>query len=107
MISIGCIQAQKCHTDHCPTGVATQNWWLQGGLNVADKAERCARYIQGFRKELLALAHAAGYEHPSQFKGMDVEFSAGVNSFRTLEEVMGYRRDPVEFTGMLDYGPTE
>ena len=31
MMSIGCIQAQKCHTDHCPTGVATQNDWLSRG----------------------------------------------------------------------------
>jgi glutamate synthase domain-containing protein 2 len=31
MLSIGCIQAQKCHTDTCPTGVATQNAWLTRG----------------------------------------------------------------------------
>ena len=28
MLSIGCIQAQRCHTNHCPTGVTTQNPWL-------------------------------------------------------------------------------
>ena len=32
MLAIGCIQAQKCHTDTCPTGVATQNAWLARGL---------------------------------------------------------------------------
>ena len=35
MLAIGCIQAQKCHTDTCPTGVATQNAWLAHGLDPA------------------------------------------------------------------------
>ncbi len=38
MIAIGCIQALKCHTDHCPAGIATQNRWLQAGLNVEAKS---------------------------------------------------------------------
>ena len=105
MISIGCIQALKCHTGHCPTGVATQNRWLQAGLNVDDKAGRIARYIKSFRKELLALAHAAGYEHPVQFTGTDIEIGAGINRFNTLEEVLGYRRDPVPWTSMRDLKP--
>ena len=33
MFALGCIQSQKCHTDHCPTGVATQNPWLAHGLD--------------------------------------------------------------------------
>src|SRR3954469_23439278 len=33
MLSIGCIQSQKCHTDKCPTGIATQNQWLARGLD--------------------------------------------------------------------------
>ena len=92
MLAVGCIQAQKCHTGHCPAGVATQNMWLQSGLDIADKSERLANYIKGFRKELLALSHAAGYAHPAQFTGDDIEFAAGVNQFRTLTEVLGYVR---------------
>jgi len=100
MMSIGCIQAQKCHTGHCPAGVATQNWWLQRGLDVDDKKNRAARYIKGFRKELLSLSHAAGYEHPAQFTGEDIEISVGLNHYKTLTEVLGYRRDVVKFPGM-------
>ena len=100
MMSIGCIQAQKCHTDFCPTGVATQNWWLQRGIDVADKSDRFATYVKTFRKELLSLSHACGYEHPSQFTGQDIEFSSGVNHFSTLDEVLDYRRVPVHFPGM-------
>jgi len=96
MLAIGCIQAQKCHTDHCPAGVATQNRWLQGGLDVEDKAQRLTRYVKSFRKELLALSFAADYRHPCQFTGLDVEFSCGVNRFETLEEILGYQRDQVD-----------
>ncbi len=92
MISIGCIQAQKCHTGHCPTGVATQKKWLQRGLNIKDKSERCAQYIIGFRKELLQLTYASGYEHPSQFTGNDIEISSGVNKFVPLEDILEYKK---------------
>ena len=42
MMAIGCIQAQRCHTGHCPTGVATQNRWLVRGLDPTSKAARLA-----------------------------------------------------------------
>jgi glutamate synthase (ferredoxin) len=96
MLSLGCIQAQKCHTGECPAGIATQSTWLQGGINVGDKTQRVANYIQGFRKELLTLSHAAGYRHPAQFTGSDIEFSTGVNRFTTLEDILGYRAEQVE-----------
>ena len=94
MLSLGCIQAQHCHTGQCPAGVATQNRWLQSGLHVTDKTQRVANYIKGLRKEILTLSHAAGYEHPCLFDGADIEFSSGVNQFTTLEDILGYRCDP-------------
>src|SRR5205823_6929966 len=65
MLSIGCIQAQRCHTGHCPTGVATQNKWLMRGLDPTSKSARLANYLATLRKELLALSHAMGYPHPA------------------------------------------
>ncbi|MDP6933698.1 MAG: FMN-binding glutamate synthase family protein [Myxococcota bacterium] len=105
MLAIGCIQAQKCHTGHCPAGVATQAWWYQRGINIEDKAARMTRYLQSFRKELLTLAHASGLQHPAQFTGADIEISTGANEFSPLSEVLGYTKAPVNFTSMLDYGP--
>ena len=64
MMSIGCIQAQVCHTNNCPSGIATQSPWLQKGINVSIKSDRLAQYFKTFRKELLEITHAAGYEHP-------------------------------------------
>lgn len=95
MLSIGCIQAQQCQTGHCPAGIATQSKWLQRGLDVADKSERMYRYFKSFRKELLQLAHASGYIHPGLFSGNDIEMSTGVNTFSSLEEVLGYTKNAV------------
>lgn len=105
MLSVGCIQSRSCHTGECPTGVATMNEWRQRGLEVDGKALRCATYIRGFRRELLALAHTAGYEHPAQFTGRDIEFSVGVNRFQALEEVLGYRKDMLPYPGTDQLGP--
>ncbi|MGZ3709391.1 MAG: glutamate synthase-related protein, partial [Bdellovibrionota bacterium] len=90
MLSIGCIQAQKCHTDRCPAGVTTQDPALQKGLVPEVQALRFARFCQSLRNEILAVTHACGYEHPSQFTMRDIELSAGPATFKTLEELFGY-----------------
>ncbi len=65
MFSIGCIQAQRCHTGRCPSGVATQSAWLQHGLDPALKSVRCANYLATLRFEMLSVARACGYVHPA------------------------------------------
>jgi hypothetical protein len=65
MLSIGCIQAQRCHTDRCPTGVATQSPWLQRGLDPTVKSVRLANYICVLRGEIIALSRTCGYPHPA------------------------------------------
>ncbi len=65
MISIGCIQAQRCHTGHCPSGVATQNRWLIRGVDPTLKSARLANYVCSLRKEMLQIAHACGEPHPA------------------------------------------
>jgi glutamate synthase (ferredoxin) len=107
MLAIGCIQAQKCHTGHCPVGVATQSGWWQRGLNVQHKASRFTSYIRAFRKELLSLAHAAGYEHPQQITSTDIEVCTGVNTFSTLEESLGYKCDRLDLNSMAELTPVE
>ncbi len=90
MLSIGCIQAQKCHTGHCPSGVATHSRWFERGLDPDVNAARFQGYVEAFRNEMLAVTHAAGYEHPAQFTPHDIEMSTGAASFSTLYEVYGY-----------------
>lgn len=90
MLSIGCIQAQKCHTGHCPAGIATQSDYLQKAVDPEVQSIRYARFCQSLRNEILAVTHACGYEHPSQFTMQDIEISSGPGLFKTLKENYGY-----------------
>ncbi|MCL7408273.1 FMN-binding glutamate synthase family protein [Marivivens donghaensis] len=67
MFAVGCIQAQACHTNHCPTGVATQDKMLQRALNPVDKATRVANFHRNTLKALADMTGAAGLSHPGQF----------------------------------------
>jgi glutamate synthase domain-containing protein 2 len=60
MFSLGCIQALRCHTNTCPTGVTTHNPRLQRGLVVEDKATRVANYALNMNKEIDMIAHSCG-----------------------------------------------
>jgi glutamate synthase domain-containing protein 2 len=90
MLSVGCIQAQKCHTDKCPTGVATQDPWLAHGLDPDLKALRAANYIRTLRRDLVKLAESCGAVHPALIDADDVEILRGHESSRGLREVYGY-----------------
>ncbi len=100
MMSIGCIQAQKCHTNHCPTGIATSNKWLQAGIDVTLKSERFYRYHFTLIKEISEITHAMGYEHPCEITMDDIEFSMGDNN-RTIamSKTLGYHKTKIGFNG--------
>jgi len=101
MMSIGCIQAQICHTNRCPSGVATQSKWLQNGIDIPLKSERLAQYFKTFRKEFVEITHAAGYEHPCQFKMSDVEVNVDDHNLsKELSRTYNYEKDPVPFENM-------
>ncbi len=67
-LTIGCIQSQSCHTNKCPTGVATQDPLRQRALVVPDKAERVRNFHRNTLKGLAEMLAAAGLEHPSQLE---------------------------------------
>jgi glutamate synthase domain-containing protein 2 len=67
MFALGCIQSQSCHTDMCPTGVATQDKTRQRALFVPDKAERVYNFQRATIEALAELVAAAGLDHPTQF----------------------------------------
>ena len=90
MLAIGCIQAQRCHTNHCPTGVATQNAWLMRGLDPALKSARLANYIVTLRKELLGLSRACGVVHPALVSADQLELMDGRFDAKTVRELFGY-----------------
>jgi glutamate synthase domain-containing protein 2 len=63
MFSLGCIQAMRCHSNTCPTGITTHNKRLQRGLVVQEKFLRVANYAKGMNKELEMIAHSCGVTH--------------------------------------------
>jgi glutamate synthase domain-containing protein 2 len=91
MLAIGCIQAQKCHLDTCPTGVATQDRWLAHGLDPTLKSVRVANYIKTLRRDLMKVAEACGVEHPALIGSDTVEILDGHTAATTLGEQYGYR----------------
>jgi len=95
MLAIGCIQAQRCHTGHCPTGVATQSRWLMSGLDPTHKAARLANYVVALRKEMLQLSQACGQPHPALVP---------LNQFEILDETFGSRSADQCFDYELGWG---
>ena len=66
MFALGCIQAMRCNTNTCPTGITTHNKRLQHGLNPQNKAERVRKFIKTMRYEVNMIAHSCGVDHPNQ-----------------------------------------
>ncbi len=92
LLAIGCIQAQRCHTNHCPTGIATQNAWLIRGVDPTLKAARLANYVVTLRKELTQLSRACGVPHPSLISAEHLELIDGAFGAKTVADLFGYAR---------------
>ncbi|MCD6641155.1 MAG: FMN-binding glutamate synthase family protein [Nocardioides sp.] len=90
MLSIGCIQAQKCHTDRCPVGVATQDPRFHRGLDPTLKSERCANYIRSLRRDLMKVTEAIGVVHPGLISPRDIDILDGQRIATGLGQVYGY-----------------
>ena len=90
MLALGCIQAQRCQSGRCPTGVATQNSWLARGIDPDIKAVRVARYLTALRAELIALSRACGQEHPALLTPDVFEVTAGQFATTSVQTMVGY-----------------
>jgi len=87
MITIGCIQALKCHTNACPVGVATTDPHLQKALVIDEKKYRVANYVIAMRQGLFRLAAAAGLESPVHFSKGHVVYKDEKGVVQTLEDI--------------------
>lgn len=68
MFAVGCIQAQSCHTNQCPVGIATQDPDRQKAIHVPSKAERVFHFHENTLHALAEMIAAAGLSHPSEIK---------------------------------------
>lgn len=90
LLSIGCIQSQRCHTDKCPVGVATQNPRLAHGLDPLDKGVRAGNYIVALRREMIRLCGAVGVPHPALLGPQDIEIALADYESSPLADIYGY-----------------
>lgn len=87
MFALGCIQSLACHTDQCPTGVATQDPLRQRALVVTDKAERVASFHASTLKALATITAAAGMHHPEELQPHHLQRRTGDLEVRSAAEL--------------------
>lgn len=87
MFSLGCVMTKRCHTDTCPTGVATQNPSRQRGLVIDDKAERVYHFQRNTLKRLGELVGAAGLDHPNELRPHHLYHRQGPNALTTMDRI--------------------
>ena len=88
MFAIGCIQAQTCHSGHCPTGVTTQDPLRQQALVVGDKAERVYHFHQNTLHALKELVQAAGVQHPNEINAHHIVRRTGDHTVDSLAHAL-------------------
>lgn len=101
MMALGCIQAQNCHTGHCPTGVATQDQQRQQALVVPDKATRVAQFHRSTLHALQELVQAAGLTHPSDITAHHIVRRISDTEVRLLSNLIA-RVEPGALLGPLE-----
>jgi glutamate synthase domain-containing protein 2 len=84
MFALGCLQAQTCHTGHCPTGVTTQDPIRQHALVVGDKAQRVYHFHTETLEALRELLQAAGLQHPRDITPHHIVRRGGDNTVASL-----------------------
>lgn len=92
MFSIGCIQALRCHTNNCPTGITTHKKHLQGALRPKEKAPQVANFVEKMRKDVAMIAHSCGAAHARNLKRHHVRIVQGDGGAVPLDELCARNR---------------
>jgi glutamate synthase domain-containing protein 2 len=90
MFALGCIQARRCNTNHCPVGIATQNPALVVGLVVPSKAQRVHNFQHETVHAMCELLGAAGMRHPSELRPEYILRRMHDGSVRTYAQIHRY-----------------
>ncbi|MBN6792200.1 FMN-binding glutamate synthase family protein [Pseudomonas fulva] len=102
MFAIGCIQSQSCHTNKCPTGVATQDPLRQRALVVPDKAERVLNFHRNTLRALAEMLAAAGLEHPSQLEAKHLVRRISATEIKLFSQMHVFLKPGELLTGEVD-----
>ena len=88
MFALGCIQSLQCHTNRCPTGVATQDPSRQRALDPLSKAERVQLFHANTLKAVKEMVQAAGLEHPNDITGAHIVRRVSANKVQLLSRLL-------------------
>ena len=87
MLALGCIQALRCHSNHCPVGITTNNKELTAGLDVDSKAIRVSNYHSETIKVVHSMLSAMGKHSPLEVLRSDVYQRQGDGTYKTFAEI--------------------
>ncbi len=104
MFAVGCIQAERCHTNTCPVGVATQDPKLFRGLVVGDKSQRVYHYHQNTLEALAEVTAATGLMHPSEFDEKHIARRITPTQVEPYAEIYDFLK-PGELIDQCDHRP--
>jgi glutamate synthase domain-containing protein 2 len=102
MFALGCIQAQSCHTDRCPTGVSTQDPVRQRSLVVDDKAERVCAFHKATLKALAEVVASVGVDHPSRILPRHISRRVTADRIETYDTIYPPLAPGALIAGTLD-----
>lgn len=81
MLSLGCIQALKCHTNECPTGITTNKEWRIRAIHIPEKSTRIHNYLTGFHEDMLEITKITGHSDPRDIQPEDLRMFSYENFF--------------------------
>lgn len=93
MMALGCIQALKCNSNHCPVGVATQDKSLMAGLVISDKTERVANFHRDTIESFAEILGAVGLAKPSDLRPWHIMHRISPTETRHYGELYDYLDD--------------
>ncbi|MGF6592378.1 FMN-binding glutamate synthase family protein [Pseudomonas sp. 2835] len=102
MFAIGCIQSQSCHTNKCPTGVATQDPLRQRALVVPEKAERVYSFHRNTLHALAEMLAAAGLDHPAELKPKHLVRRISASEIRLFSQLHVFLKPGELLSGSID-----
>jgi glutamate synthase domain-containing protein 2 len=105
MFSVGCIQARACHTNNCPTGVATQGRWRQRALVVDDKAARVANFHRNTLHAVGEVIGAAGLHHPRDLRAHHLHMRGPSGMVSRADQAYDWLADGALTKGTAADGP--
>ncbi|WP_052384046.1 FMN-binding glutamate synthase family protein [Litchfieldella xinjiangensis] len=103
MFALGCIQARACHTDRCPSGVATQDTRRSKKLDIADKTQRVYHYHDNTLKALAEMLAAAGLNDTSELGPEHVLRRVSMNEIRSFAALFPHLEPDELLNGMPDH----